>query len=132
GFAGLQEPTPVAREQAVPVLVDAAAETDLRKYIAAGADLVIYSAHKSLNAPTAGIMAGRRGLIDACLQQNGGIGRTMKIGKEGIVGCLAALQQYVDAAEPATAIAPGGALGAKPPGNPGPRTPLSPPPTPPP
>jgi uncharacterized pyridoxal phosphate-dependent enzyme len=126
GFVGLEETVQIAREQAVPVIVDAAAETDLRKYIAAGADLVIYSAHKSLNAPTAGVMAGRRDLIDACLQQNGGIGRTMKIGKEGIVGCLAALQQYVDAAEPATDIAAVGALGAKLEGIPGLSTALSP------
>jgi L-seryl-tRNA(Ser) seleniumtransferase/D-glucosaminate-6-phosphate ammonia-lyase len=84
----------IAHAQDVPVIVDAAAELDLRKYIAAGADLVIYSGHKSLNAPTAGLVAGRRDLIDACHQQNQGIGRTMKIGKENIIGTLAALDEY--------------------------------------
>ena len=113
GFVGLEETVRIAREQDVPVIVDAAAETDLRKYVAAGADLVIYSGHKSLNAPTSGIVAGRRHLIDACAQQNGGIGRTMKIGKEGIVGSLAALQQYLDAGEPRTDIAEVAALGRK-------------------
>ena len=94
GSIGLAEVIELAHAQAVPVIVDAAAEVDLRKYIAAGADLVIYSGHKSLNAPTAGLVAGRRDLIDACHQQNQGIGRTMKIGKENIIGALAALNEY--------------------------------------
>lgn len=84
----------LAHAHQLPVIVDAAAEVDLRKYIAAGADLVIYSGHKSLNAPTAGLVAGRRELIDACHQQNQGIGRAMKIGKENIIGALAALEEY--------------------------------------
>lgn len=95
GAIALDEVVQLAHEHNVPVVVDAAAELDLRKYIAAGADLVIYSGHKSLNAPTSGIVAGRRELIDACRQQNSGIGRTMKIGKENIIGCLAALQEYL-------------------------------------
>ena len=94
GAITLAEVIELAHAQAVPVIVDAAAEVDLRKYIAAGADLVIYSGHKSLNAPTAGLVAGRRDLIDACHQQNQGIGRTMKIGKENIIGALAALDEY--------------------------------------
>jgi D-glucosaminate-6-phosphate ammonia-lyase len=129
GFVSLDETIRIARERDIPVIVDAAAETDLRKYIAAGADLVIYSGHKSLNAPTSGVMAGRRGLIDACLQQNSGIGRAMKIGKEGIVGCLLALQQYMEAAEPATDVATVEALGAKLQGIRGISTALSPDPT---
>lgn len=99
GAIPLNEVVRLAHEHNVPVIVDAAAELDLRKYIAAGADLVIYSGHKSLNAPTSGIIAGRRDLIDACRQQNSGIGRTMKIGKENIIGCLAALTEYIAAAE---------------------------------
>lgn len=104
GAIPLSEVVQIAHERNVPVVVDAAAELDLRKYIAAGADLVIYSGHKSLNAPTSGIIAGRRDLIDACRQQNSGIGRTMKIGKENIIGCLAALQEYLAAAEAANDV----------------------------
>jgi uncharacterized pyridoxal phosphate-dependent enzyme len=129
GFVGLGETIRIARERDIPVIVDAAAETDLRKYIAAGADLVIYSGHKSLNAPTSGIMAGRRDLIDACFQQNSGIGRAMKIGKEGIVGCLSALQEYIEAAQPVTDISAVEALGAKLQGIRGVSTTLSPDPT---
>ncbi|MBN8999727.1 MAG: aminotransferase class V-fold PLP-dependent enzyme [Rhizobiales bacterium] len=119
GFVGLAETVRIAHERGVPVIVDAAAETDLRKYVAAGADLVIYSGHKSLNAPTSGIVAGRRALIDACLQQNGGIGRAMKIGKEGIIGALAALEQYVAAGEPGTDMAAVEGLAARLQGIPG-------------
>ena len=98
GAIGLDEVIRLAHARNVPVVVDAAAELDLRKYIAAGADLVIYSGHKALNAPTSGLIAGGRRWIDACRQQNSGIGRTMKIGKENIIGCLAALQEYINPA----------------------------------
>jgi L-seryl-tRNA(Ser) seleniumtransferase/D-glucosaminate-6-phosphate ammonia-lyase len=97
GAIPLEEVVRLAHARDVPVVVDAAAELDLHKYIAAGADLVIYSGHKSLNAPTSGLIGGRRDLIDACHQQNSGIGRTMKIGKENIIGCLAALHEYIHA-----------------------------------
>jgi len=101
GAIPLEEVIRLAHARNVPVVVDAAAELDLRKYIAAGADLVIYSGHKSLNAPTSSLIAGKRQWIDACLQQNSGIGRTMKIGKENIIGCLAALQAYIAGEETA-------------------------------
>lgn len=78
----------------VPVIVDAAAEADLRIFIEAGADLVIYSAHKYFNGPTAGIVCGTRKLVDAAYLQNKGICRGMKIGKEGIAGTIAALRAW--------------------------------------
>lgn len=96
GALRLAEIIQLAHAANVPVIVDAAAELDLRKYVAAGADLVIYSGHKGFGSPTAGIVAGRRDLIDACRLQNIGIGRAMKIGKENIVGCLAALYEHTN------------------------------------
>jgi L-seryl-tRNA(Ser) seleniumtransferase len=75
----------------VPVIVDAASEYDLRGFIAAGADIAIYSAHKFLGGLTAGIVAGRKDLVRAAYLQNSGIGRGMKVGKEGVVGTIAAL-----------------------------------------
>ncbi len=75
----------------VPVIVDAAGEHDLRGFLSAGADLVIASAHKNFGALTAGIVAGRAALIESCLMQDAGIGRPMKVGKEGIAGVIAAL-----------------------------------------
>jgi len=40
----------------VPVIADLASEYDLRGFLAAGADVAIYSAHKFLGGPTAGIV----------------------------------------------------------------------------
>ena len=78
----------------MPVIVDAASEYDLRGFVAAGADIAIYSAHKFLGGLTAGIVAGRKDLVRAAYLQNGGIGRGMKVGKEGIVGAIAALEAW--------------------------------------
>ncbi len=84
----------LAHVREIPVVVDAAAELDLRKYIAAGADLVIYSGQKGIEGPCAGLVAGRENWVAACAQQNAGIGRAMKIGKEAIVGTLIALERF--------------------------------------
>lgn len=84
----------LCHEREVPVIVDAASEYDLEGFLAAGADLVIYSAHKFLGGPTAGIIAGRRELVRACYMQNGGLGRGMKVGKESIAGTMAALKAW--------------------------------------
>ena len=78
----------------VPVIVDMASEYDLTGPVSLGADAVIYSGHKFLSGPTSGIVAGRKGLIGAIALQNRGIGRTMKIGKEGILGAVAALAAW--------------------------------------
>jgi D-glucosaminate-6-phosphate ammonia-lyase len=84
----------LCRERGVPVIVDAAAEQDLTGFIGAGADIAIYSAHKFLGGPTAGIVCGRRDLVRAAYLQNMGIGRGMKVGKEGIFGAIAALESW--------------------------------------
>lgn len=80
------------RAKGVAVIVDAASEYDLKGFLAAGADVALYSAHKFLGGLTAGIVAGRRDLVRAAFLQNVGIGRGMKVGKEGIVGAMAALR----------------------------------------
>ncbi|NRF67651.1 aminotransferase class V-fold PLP-dependent enzyme [Aquincola sp. S2] len=84
----------VAHARGVPVIVDAASEYDLRGFISRGADIALYSAHKFLGGPTAGIVAGRKALVRAAYLQNHGIGRGMKVGKEGIYGSIAALQAW--------------------------------------
>lgn len=94
GMIPLEEFVAVAHAKGVPVIVDAASEYDLQRFIAAGADLALYSAHKFLGGLTAGIVAGRKALVRAAYFQNGGIGRGMKVGKEGIVGAMAALEQW--------------------------------------
>lgn len=95
GLIDLREFCRVAHEHSVPVVVDAASESEMRWFIEAGADLVCFSGHKFLAGPTSGIIAGRRDLVRACLlHQRAGIGRPMKIGKESIVGVIAALERW--------------------------------------
>jgi D-glucosaminate-6-phosphate ammonia-lyase len=104
GMLPLVDCLAICRARGVPCLVDAAAEEDLRAYVALGVDAVTYSGGKAFGGPTSGFIAGRRDLIDACRAQARGIGRPMKIGKEAIVGLLTALQRYV-ARDAATAAA---------------------------
>jgi L-seryl-tRNA(Ser) seleniumtransferase len=82
------------RQRGVPVIVDAAAQSDLARWISQGADLVLASGHKVLGAPTSGLICGRKPLVRACYLQNWGIGRAMKVGKEGIAGLIAALDLW--------------------------------------
>lgn len=94
GQIPLPEFVEICHEQGVPVIVDAASEYDLRGFLAAGADLVVYSAHKFLGGPTGGLVCGRKDLVRAAYLQNHGIGRGMKVGKESIVGAIATLEAW--------------------------------------
>lgn len=85
----------VAREHGVPLIVDAAAEEDLQAYYAAGADLVIYSGAKAIEGPTSGLVVGRQRHIAWVKRQSQGIGRAMKVGKEGILGLTRAVEEYL-------------------------------------
>ncbi len=84
----------VCTERGVPVIVDMASEYDLRGPIEMGASLVIYSGHKFMGGPTSGIVAGKLDRVRAAYLQNRGIGRGMKIGKEGVLGAVAALETW--------------------------------------
>ena len=94
GMIPLRAFAAMCRARDVPVIVDAASEYDLRGFLAQGADIVIYSGHKFLGGPTSGIVAGRKDLVRAAYHQNRGIGRGMKVGKESIVGVMAALEAW--------------------------------------
>jgi L-seryl-tRNA(Ser) seleniumtransferase len=94
GQIPLDEFAAIARERGVPVIVDAASEYDLRGFLEKGADVALYSAHKFLGGPTAGIVAGRKDLVRAAFLQNVGIGRGMKVGKESIAGTIVALDAW--------------------------------------
>jgi L-seryl-tRNA(Ser) seleniumtransferase len=123
----LPEVVAVAHARGVPVLVDAAAQLppagNLRRFIAEGADLVVFSGGKALRGPqSSGILCGRRDLIAAAALQmldqdtrpelwlppadfidrrklpgapQHGIGRVCKVGKEEIVGLLTALRLFI-------------------------------------
>lgn len=94
GLLHLSEFVEIAHARGVPVIVDAASEYDLRKFLAAGADVALYSGHKFLGGPTTGIVAGRKDLVRNAFLQNMGIGRGMKVGKESIYGVMAALEAW--------------------------------------
>jgi L-seryl-tRNA(Ser) seleniumtransferase len=97
-------------------------KANLRTIIADGADLVAFSGGKAIGGPqSSGLLAGRQALIGAALIQqldmdvtpetwtppalinrnnlsgvpHHGLGRGFKVGKEEIVGLLAALQRFV-------------------------------------
>lgn len=91
----------IAHQHQLPFIVDAAAEEDLQKYVQMGADLVIYSGAKALEATTSGFVTGKEKYINWVSKQYGGVGRAMKIGKEGIMGLVKALELYVNRDEEA-------------------------------
>jgi len=92
---------PHARAANVPILVDAASEalTTPEYWTSRGADLVVYSVSKLMRGPAAsGLLLGRESLVRAAWY-NGpphhGFGRVMKIGKEQIVGAIAAVERWL-------------------------------------
>jgi D-glucosaminate-6-phosphate ammonia-lyase len=94
GFVQLKEFVALCHEHGVPVIIDAAAQDhQIERLASSGADLIVLSVQKYLAGPTGGIVCGRRDLVEAVYQQNHGIGRGMKIGKEGVFGAMACLEE---------------------------------------
>lgn len=91
----ITEAANLAKKYNLPLIVDAAAEEDLLKYYQQGADLVIYSGAKAIEGPSAGLVIGKKKLIDWIYLQSHGIGRAMKIGKENILGFTQAIEDYL-------------------------------------
>lgn len=94
GMVSLQDMLDIAHQHQLPLLLDAAAEEDLRGYVAMGADLVCYSGAKAIEGPTSGFVTGKKDLIAYAQAQYKGIGRAMKVGKDCIMGLLKALELY--------------------------------------
>ncbi len=115
----------LAHRHGLPLIVDGAASlppvSNLRYFVACGADLVTFSGGKHLGGPQAsGILCGRQDLIRSAWVQmvdmdvrlptwslrawiaegwisrapGHGIGRSMKAGKEAIIGLMVALERY--------------------------------------
>jgi uncharacterized pyridoxal phosphate-dependent enzyme len=98
-----------AHARGVPVLVDAAAQippvANLWHFTGdLGADAAIFSGGKGLRGPqSSGLVLGRRSLVDACIANgppNHSLGRPMKVGKEELLGILAAVEWSLDQNEP--------------------------------
>ena len=90
----------VAHEHGVPCFNDAAADVppiaNLWNYTQMGFDLVTFSGGKGIRGPQCtGLLLGRKDLIAAALKNNSPysntIGRGMKVGKEEIIGLVAAV-----------------------------------------
>ncbi len=94
GCVPLQEFVDACHARSVPVIVDAAAQDhQIERIVASGADLIVLSVQKYLSGPTGGIVCGREDLVRAVEMQGRGIGRAMKIGKEGVFGTIVALEE---------------------------------------
>lgn len=91
----VEQAVSVARQHNLPLIVDAAAEEDLQLYYQLGADLVIYSGAKAIEGPTSGLVLGKKQYINWVKQQSAGIGRAMKVGKEGVLGLTLAIEEYL-------------------------------------
>ncbi len=85
----------VAKRNRIPLIIDAAAEEDLKHYISCS-DLVIYSGSKAIEGPTSGLVCGKQKYIEWLKVQLHGIGRSMKVGKESMFGLLQALDNYME------------------------------------
>ncbi|WP_369676007.1 PLP-dependent transferase, partial [Enterococcus faecium] len=92
----VSEAAQIAKKHQIPLIVDAAAEEDLKKYVQMGADLVIYSGAKAIEGPSAGMVIGKKTYVSWVRMQSKGIGRSMKIGKENILGFVQAVEDYLN------------------------------------
>lgn len=85
----------VAHQHGLPLILDAAAESDLTKYLKMGVDVVVYSGAKAIEGPASGVVFGKARYIEWARLQSKGMGRAMKIGKENIIGLTRAIEQYL-------------------------------------
>lgn len=93
----------IAHGRGLPVVVDAAAQlppaSNLWNFTHMGADMAIFSGGKDLRGPqSSGLILGRREWIEACRlhgNPNTGVGRPMKVGKEEMLGLVAAVERYL-------------------------------------
>jgi len=101
GKVRLEEIAEAAHKHGVPVLVDAAAElpTPPNAFLSRGADMVAYSGGKIIRGPQcSGLLLGRKDLVKAAWINSSphhAFGRAMKVGKEEIMGQLAAIEFWV-------------------------------------
>ncbi len=99
----LEKAVTIARKAGVPLLLDDAAGIppfeNLTLYARMGVDLYCFSGGKGLRGPQcSGLLLGRKDLIEAALANSspweGAVCRAMKVGKEEIIGALAAVEAW--------------------------------------
>ena len=97
----LEDIVRIGKKHKIPILVDAAAERpDIpNAYLSAGCDVVVYSGGKCLRGPQcSGLVLGRKDILQAAFLNSAphhALGRPMKVGKEEIMGLLAAVEMWV-------------------------------------
>jgi len=103
GKIELDEYTSIAHDAGLPVMLDAAAELppkeNLSKFVAAGVDMVAFSGGKNLHGPQcSGMLVGKREWVRKAYANSAPhnyFARIAKVGKEEIVGFLAAVELYL-------------------------------------
>jgi len=99
----LEQIIAISKDTKVPMLLDDAAGIppieNLRLYAKMGADMYCFSGGKGLRGPQcSGILLGRKDLIEAAMANTspweGAVCRAMKVGKEEVMGCLAAVEAW--------------------------------------
>jgi len=100
GPLGTQVAASIARQKGVPLMVDAAAEvlTIPSVHLGRGATVVGYSGGKCIRGPQcAGLALGDKSLLQAAWLNSAphhAFGRSLKVGKEEIMGMLAAVEMW--------------------------------------
>ncbi|MCX6622178.1 MAG: aminotransferase class V-fold PLP-dependent enzyme [Acidobacteria bacterium] len=100
----LRQAVEIAKKAGVPLLLDDAAGippvSNMRLYAKMGLDLYCFSGGKGLRGPQcSGVLFGRKDLIEAarknCSPYEGAICRSMKVGKEEVMGLVAAVEAWM-------------------------------------
>jgi L-seryl-tRNA(Ser) seleniumtransferase len=101
----LQRNLAVAKEHKIPMLLDDAAgippADNAKLYAKMGIDMYCFSGGKGLCGPQcSGLLLGRKDLIESallnCAPREGAVCRPMKVGKEEVIGCLTALETWLN------------------------------------
>jgi uncharacterized pyridoxal phosphate-dependent enzyme len=101
----LEREATIAKQHNVPLLLDDAAGIppidNIKLYANMKLDLYTFSGGKGLRGPQcSGVLLGRKDLIEAALRNScpyeGAVCRPMKVGKEEVIGCLTAIETWLN------------------------------------
>ena len=101
----LEREASIAKQHNVPLLLDDAAGIppidNIKLYARMKLDLYTFSGGKGLRGPQcSGVLLGRKDLIEAAVRNScpyeGAVCRPMKVGKEEVIGCLTAIETWLN------------------------------------